>query len=109
MPSADFQTLTPIQVESRINAEPNIKLVDVRTPEEHAAYHIPGSLLLPLQQLPGLIAGRLDPEDEIIVYCEHGVRSRHAAQYLVSQDFEHVAHMAGGMAAWTGPVEDNAL
>ena len=59
MPNAQFQTLTPAQVEARINAEPDVKIVDVRTPEEHAAYHIPGSLLLPLQELPGLIAGHL--------------------------------------------------
>jgi SAM-dependent methyltransferase len=41
----------------------------------------------------------------ILVYCEHGVRSRHAADLLVRAGFENVHNLALGMAEWHGPRE----
>ncbi len=99
-----FETLTPAQVLVE-RARPGVKLVDVRTTEEYLEEHIPDSLHLPLQDLPSLVHVSLAPDDEIIVYCQHGVRSKHAAQFLVTQGFTNVSHMAGGLAVWNGPVE----
>jgi rhodanese-related sulfurtransferase len=75
-------------------------LLDVREPYEHAQYHLT-DLLIPLNELPKRLA-ELEPyrEQPIVVYCQHGVRSLYATQYLLSQGFKQVYSLAGGVAAW---------
>ena len=84
-----------------------VVLVDVRTPAEYARRHIPGVLLMPMDELAARV-GELNPDDEIICLCEHGVRSEMAAQYLAALGFPRVATMTGGMAAYGGRVERGA-
>jgi rhodanese-related sulfurtransferase len=75
-------------------------LVDVRTPEEHATVALPGSMLLPLQELESLnkevaaLAGK-----EVVVYCHHGVRSRSGAAYLQAHGVT-ASSLAGGIDAY---------
>jgi rhodanese-related sulfurtransferase len=100
-----FKVLSAEEVLARQQADPDLLLLDVRTPEEWEAHHIPGALLMPLHTVPVCLT-ELDPKRETIVICEHGMRSQSAAQYLATQaGFENVASMEGGMSVWTGPVE----
>lgn len=46
-----FQSIGPEEALERLENEPDIILLDVRTPAEYAEGHIPGSLLMPLQTL----------------------------------------------------------
>lgn len=78
-------------------------VLDVRTPEEYASLgHLPGARLLPVQCIAS--APAVLPRDgrPIVVYCEHGVRSRHAADVLTRTGFPHVFNLARGMAEWRG-------
>ncbi len=87
-------------------ARPDVLVLDVRTPQEHAQLgHIPGARLLPVQCIAS--APAVLPRDgrPILVYCEHGVRSRHAADVLVRAGFDNVHNLAHGMADWDGPRE----
>lgn len=77
------------------------QLLDVRQPKEYAASHLPGSILIPLKDLPTRIA-ELDAEKTTIVYCASGGRSRAAAQLLAGRNFTNVLNMAGGIKAWHG-------
>jgi rhodanese-related sulfurtransferase len=72
-------------------------LLDVRTPAEHAAAHIPGSLNMPLDEL----RARLDqlPLGDLIVYCEVGQRG-HTASALLPGHGRDVANLDGGMRTW---------
>lgn len=97
--------LSPDEVQEKLEEGCECKIVDVRTPEEYAAYHIPGSLLIPLQEFAQRYEGELRPDDEIICVCEHGVRSRQAADFLEAQGYANVADIVGGMAGWSGPTE----
>ena len=45
-------------------------------------------------------AGQLDQEQEIIVICHHGIRSRQVALYLENQGFSNVVNLRGGIDAW---------
>ena len=85
-----------------------VRLVDVRQPWEYENAHIPGVLLMPLGELPRRFASELDPAVAVICICEHGVRSAHAAQFLVAQGFPNAATMTGGMAEYRGTVETGA-
>lgn len=82
------------------------RVLDVRSPAEHADLgHIPGSWLLPVDLIPsapGLLRNRAAP---VLVYCEHGVRSRVAAEFLARAGFTAVHDLAGGMSVWRGARE----
>ena len=81
-------------------------VLDVRTAEEFAQLgHVPGARLLPIHLVAA--APAVVPEDgrPIVVCCEHGIRSRQAAAFLVRAGVPGVVNMAGGMSAWEGPRE----
>lgn len=79
-------------------------IIDVREPWEYAEGHIPGSLLRPLGQIRTW-AGKLNPQDEIVVYCRTASRSASATQYLQTAGFKNVKNMSGGIISWRGKVE----
>ncbi len=80
-------------------------LVDVRRPDEYRGGHLPGSRLIPLDELPDRI-GELDPRKPTIVYCASGARSRAAVSILARAGFGEVYDMEGGIRAWRGGVAD---
>ena len=77
-----------------------VQLVDVREPWEHALAHLPGAILIPLGQLEVRL-GELDPRRPVVAYCHHGVRSLHALRLLAAHGFEDLAHLAGGIDAYS--------
>lgn len=103
-PDTRYASMTPDEVRRKQEEGGPTVLVDVRTPPEYAAHHIPGVRLIPLDSFAARV-GELDPGDEIVCLCEHGVRSEVAARYLASLGFPRVATMTGGMAAYPGPTE----
>lgn len=80
--------------------EPGAVLADVRTPEEYAGGHIPGSVNWPLERLP---VTDIDAEGVIYTYCHSGARSARAAAWLQSAGRDAVS--IGGILQWTGPLE----
>jgi rhodanese-related sulfurtransferase len=75
------------------------RLVDVRTPAEFAAGHIPGAVNIPLQQLDSRL-GELQPKDQaVVLYCRSGNRSSTAARVLKNAGFAAV-HDLGPMSRW---------
>ena len=80
------------------DADPRPLLLDVREPWEFGICHIDGSQLIPMRHIPGALE-ELDPEQEIVVICHHGIRSRQVAMYLDYQGFTNVINLAGGVDA----------
>ncbi len=77
------------------------QLLDVRQPAEYRTFHLPGALLIPLNDLAERLA-ELDPERETIVYCRSGARSNAACQILRAENFRSVRNMTGGILQWQG-------
>lgn len=73
--------------------------MDVRETWEFQYCHIEGSLLVPLRQIPERIAD-LDPDQEFVMICHHGVRSYRAALFLEQAGFANVYNLLGGVEAW---------
>jgi rhodanese-related sulfurtransferase len=96
--------LTPLEVRDALGARTDITLIDVREPAEFAIAHIAGATLLPLQTLPAQL-GMLSPENEIILYCHHGMRSGMAGNFLLAHGFSRVSHMIGGIDRWSDDVD----
>ncbi|HEY3282934.1 MAG TPA: rhodanese-like domain-containing protein [Armatimonadota bacterium] len=99
-----YGTLTPAEAQAAISDDPDLVVLDVRTPEEYMVHHIPGARLCPLDSLSAR-ASELDPHLRYLVVCEHGVRSEMAARFLAQSGFTSLEHMSGGMAAYPGPTE----
>jgi molybdopterin/thiamine biosynthesis adenylyltransferase/rhodanese-related sulfurtransferase len=79
-------------------------LLDVREAPEASFVSLPGSVLIPLGQLPDRL-GELDAlitnrNASIVVYCHHGVRSARALETLEKAGFTRVRHLTGGIDAW---------
>ena len=77
-----------------------VKLLDVREPEEFEESRIEGCTLIPLGELHLRALKELDPVSDIVVYCAHGIRSMHAVMGLQQMGFERVRSLHGGIEAW---------
>ena len=80
-------------------------LLDVREPWEFETARIEGAKLMPMGDIPSRANQELDPEDHIVVYCHHGVRSMNVTAWLRQQGFEKAQSMAGGIDAWSRRVD----
>jgi len=98
--------LTPEEVKSLKDRE-DIILLDVRSPAEHEQVAIPGSVLIPLEQLPFRM-NELPTDKKIVVYCRSGNRSAMATYILRSRGFE-AYNMAGGIINWNYEREGSAV
>jgi rhodanese-related sulfurtransferase len=98
-----MNTISPQELHRRIEQDPNVRMLDVRTPSEHSALHVPGVVLEPL--------GSLDPEaflrehgndtdSPLYVLCESGIRARSAIEAFEQAGFRSCVLVQGGTAAW---------
>jgi hydroxyacylglutathione hydrolase len=78
------------------NAAP---LLDVRTPGEWDAFHVEGSLHIPLPALPRRMK-ELPKSEPLAVICGAGNRSSIAASLLQADGFQLVQNIVGGVAAY---------
>jgi len=101
--------VTAEEVDLLLEENEEILLIDVREPEEYAAGHIPGALLIPR----GTLEAAADPHNKkrvdalceardcmIILYCESGGRSALATDTLQYMGFSQVRNLAGGCVLW---------
>ncbi len=102
--------LTPAELAACLRAreagDDAFTLVDVREPFEHALAAIPGSRLVPLGALlAGDGVAEVPADGPVVLYCHHGVRSEQAALVLRAHGRDDVAHLAGGIDAWSREVD----
>jgi NADPH-dependent 2,4-dienoyl-CoA reductase/sulfur reductase-like enzyme/rhodanese-related sulfurtransferase len=78
-----------------------VTILDVRTPAEFGAWHIPGAVLLPYTEL----RQRLDEvrrDEPVYTYCRSGFRSYIAYCTLKQNGWDDVAFLSGGMMTYHG-------
>lgn len=103
--SASSQKITAAQVKARLDKGDILTVIDVRTPDEYTSGHVPGSILLPFDEIKTK-AGQLPPakNTEIVVYCRSGRRSAIAADTLLSLGYTKIYDM-GAVSTWTYGLE----
>jgi NADPH-dependent 2,4-dienoyl-CoA reductase/sulfur reductase-like enzyme/peroxiredoxin family protein/rhodanese-related sulfurtransferase/TusA-related sulfurtransferase len=74
---------------------PNICLLDVRTPEEHALGHIEGSINIEVDQIRERLS-EIPRDKKIIVYCGVGLRGYIACRILMQNGYDEVYNLSGG-------------
>ena len=96
-------TYTSVGIEefNKIISNPDVQLVDVRTPEEHAESCIPTSLNIDVKSEDFLerAVAELDKKHTIAVYCRSGRRSKIAAQKLLQEGYT-VIELEVGYEGW---------
>ena len=79
-------------------------LLDVREADEVAIARVPGSVWIPMAQIPQRI-GELDPSVPVAVMCHHGGRSERVAGFLAARGFADVVNVEGGIDAYAERIE----
>ena len=84
---------------------PEVQLVDVRTPEEYAEGHIPGAVNMNVNDasFDKQIAS-LDKNRPVALYCRSGRRSKIAATRIAKAGYK-VVELNGGILSWKGNLE----
>lgn len=90
----------PEEAHALVDSE-DVVVLDVRTPEEYAAGHIDGAVLVDFQADD--FAERIDALDRdttYVLYCRSGNRSAQARALMADLGFRDVTDVAGGFQAW---------
>jgi cysteine sulfinate desulfinase/cysteine desulfurase-like protein/glyoxylase-like metal-dependent hydrolase (beta-lactamase superfamily II)/rhodanese-related sulfurtransferase len=95
-----FIELNKETLQSHLDSNKNVQLIDIREPHEYALNHAQQfDKNVPLTRLANFIgAQRLKKSQPLVLVCRSGSRSSVAAQALARLGFDHVAHLKGGYA-----------
>ena len=82
--------LSPEEAKARMEANPDLILLDVRTQEEYDDGHIPGAVCLPSDMIEEGMPFSFDKDAEILLYCHSDKRSAEAASRLRAMGYTNV-------------------
>lgn len=99
-----IEEIAPLELKRRQQAASPPRVLDVREPWEVAIASLPGTINIPMNELPQRLA-ELDPKADTVVMCKAGSRSRRVAAFLQTRGFEHVANLTGGIDAWARDID----
>lgn len=99
--------ITPDQFKKLREQKSDYQLLDVRELWEFQTAKIDGATLMPVGDVPSRAHQELDPEQHIVVYCHHGVRSMNVTSWLRQQGFEKAQSLAGGIDRWAREIDPN--
>ena len=101
--AAEPAPIEPAALNARVAwADRSLVVLDVRTPEEFAAGHVPGAINIPHTELAARIAELGDARDrDVVVYCRTGRRSELALGVLEQSGFRRLFHLQGDYTRWS--------
>ncbi|HEY1313799.1 MAG TPA: rhodanese-like domain-containing protein [Steroidobacteraceae bacterium] len=96
-----IKDMSPKEFVERRASGGTMTLLDVREDWETTLAPVPADLVhIPMGQVADRL-GELDPQQETVVICRSGGRSREVAHFLSTQGFVSVYNLAGGILAWS--------
>ncbi|QSO53617.1 rhodanese-like domain-containing protein [Alicyclobacillus curvatus] len=95
----ELQDFSPQDILERIQQNPKMVILDVRTPMEYKSGHIANAKSYPLGQ-ESVIARDYPPDIPLLLICKSGHRSQAAAAALMRLGFRQLSHLQGGMDRW---------
>jgi len=99
-----FKTIGGDELYERLALGESMCILDVRTDSEFAEAHIPGSILVPLHELPTRFQELPNGGTPIAVVCEYGMRSASACGFLAERGFDVLYNLGRGLGDWPGPL-----
>jgi adenylyltransferase/sulfurtransferase len=103
-PPTSMDALTSKELKAELDRGEPVVIVDVREPQEFQINRLPGSILIPLGELPKRYV-ELDPNANIVTQCKSGVRSAKAQAFLREKGFSRVRNLTGGVLGWIDQVD----
>lgn len=99
-------TITPQELNTRLQRGDRLRLVDVREPHEWDIANLGhlGATLIPKNKVLEQM-GELDTATETVVYCRSGARSADAIRTLQQHGFKKLLNLTGGINRWAAEVE----
>ena len=91
-------SISPEQFKNLTATEKDLFVLDVRNPSEYREFHINGHLI-PFMDLSSRLDELPAKDSLIIVHCQHGVRSLHAAEFLRREGYINCYSLSGGIVA----------
>jgi adenylyltransferase/sulfurtransferase len=99
-------TISATQLKAMMDRSEDFLLVDVREPAEWDIVRIPGSVLIPKDEiLSGEALGRLPQDRPVVVHCKSGGRSAEVLAALKAAGFADARHVGGGVLAWANQID----
>ncbi len=97
----DVPVMTPAHLSSQIATSHPPIILDVRSPEEFSAGHLPGAINVAHTALESEI-NQLSPyrDQDVVVYCVAGKRAEIALKWLKSHGFNRLWHLEGDYSEW---------
>lgn len=85
-----------------LSTNPDIQLIDVRTPKEYDAGHIENATLIDYfsDDFKAKVQ-ELDKEKPVYLYCKSGHRSGNSSKILAELGFTEIVDLKGGYMAWS--------
>lgn len=103
--SNNYKHLSVEEAMDMMKTAKNYMIVDVRSQEEYDKRHIPGAVLVPINDLKaGKFDALPDKNQTLMIYCWTGRRAETAAQILIDNGYTNVYEL-GGLVNWTGETE----
>lgn len=104
--AAKDATISVHELKAKMDRDEPFLLVDVREPGEYEIVRIPGSILIPKQEiLDGSALASLPQDRPIILHCKSGARSAECLAVLKAAGFSDATHVGGGVIAWANQVD----
>ncbi len=103
-PPAEVREVAAQEAAVILKENPDIRLLDVRTPQEREVACLENSVLLD-QELVEEMLDTWDQDTAMMFICHTGERSRQAAQYFAAQGFQQVYNISDGIHGWSSSVD----
>lgn len=98
--TSTYEQITAEQAKNIMDTEKDYIIIDARTEDEFAEGHIENAILIPEYEIANRVEKELpDKEQQILVYCRSGRRSKIASEELVKLGYTNVKEF-GGIIDW---------
>ncbi|RYY30281.1 MAG: dinucleotide-utilizing protein [Sphingobacteriaceae bacterium] len=77
----------------------NFKLIDVRSDDDHEDFNI-GGTNIPLAKLSRFPLNTFSADENLVFYCQQGLRSHQAAEFFRQAGFKNAFSLQGGLSAY---------
>ncbi|MEE9575515.1 MAG: rhodanese-like domain-containing protein [Gammaproteobacteria bacterium] len=101
-----MESLNVIQLKKELETDPQTVLLDIRDKWEYDLCHIDNSVNISLSEITER-KDELDKQPRTVILCHHGMRSTIAGEYLISEGFEQIVNLEGGIDAWASTIDQS--
>ena len=103
------QQISVFDLKEKLDSKQNFILVDCREDDEFNYCRIDGAVLIPISRFEEEVSHHLGQDDEIVIYCHHGMRSMQACLFLESLGYQNTKNVSGGIEAWSLHIDSKVL